>query len=96
MYNVLDFTQLLYFEGGVCSINKNNVPHSLFQTGKSHAVHVKLSTVFRTLHYLKIIQQDNLMSNKVLIIEELRLSSAIVLCECLPFNYYENKPNIPI
>jgi hypothetical protein len=45
---------------------------------------------------LKIIQQNNLMSNKVLIIEELRLSSAIVLCECLPFNYYENKPNIPI
>jgi len=28
MYNVLDFTQILYFAGGVPIINKNNMFHS--------------------------------------------------------------------
>ena len=36
MYNALDFTQIRFFAGGVRIINKNNMFHSFFQTGKSH------------------------------------------------------------
>ena len=31
MYNVLDFTYILYFAGGVRVINKNNIFHSFFR-----------------------------------------------------------------
>jgi hypothetical protein len=31
LHNVQDFAQILYFAGGVCIINKNNVFHSFFR-----------------------------------------------------------------
>jgi len=39
MYNAQDFVQILYFAGGVHIINKNNVFHYFFLSGKSNVCH---------------------------------------------------------
>jgi hypothetical protein len=78
VHNALDFTLILYFAGGVCIINKNNVFHSFFQTGKSHVRHfgcLLLSTC-KVKYFNKIIKYIQY----VLIIEELKLSSTVVFC----------------
>ena len=57
MYNALDFTYVLYFAGGMCIINKNNMFHSFFQAGKSH-----FSADFQAQDGVHIIQECTLFN----------------------------------
>ena len=40
MYNALDFTEILYFAGGVRIINMNNMLHSFFRLGNHIFLHI--------------------------------------------------------
>ena len=59
LHNAQDFAQILYFAGGVSIINKNNVFHSFFQTGKSHVGHFYFFTLCQSrLSYLYYLDND--------------------------------------
>ena len=87
MHNVRDFVQILYFAGRVCIINKNNVFHSFFRPENY------VSVIFLFVYCLSTCKVVNCfafvlfghyptkslnVSNKVLIIDELKLSCGIV------------------
>ena len=100
LHNAQDFAQILYFVGGVRIINRNNVFHTFPDREITcppcffvyYCQHAKLniSWIVWTLFH-KII--NCIYYRYVLIIEELKLSSVVLLCTCKYLPLIDTKIN---